>query len=212
MQLRRGSLFGRVSQGLWEFCLWGFLQRVMGPPSSCAPPAHAIHIALTYAHPVLTTPTQLPILAVLLFSTLCLFLVAEAKDLYKVRGFKFVCAWGRRTSLSKQVQGDTLKPQVTHPLSSNPSFRADPGCQENRDGSRAEEAIPQGAFPCLSILGVCMRLACTYPPFLRYLLRSQLLRYFVFHLSIVPTFLLTPVPPTHRALPPSLPPLFPPLP
>jgi len=41
------------------------------------------------------TSTQLPILAVLLFSTLCLFLVAEAKDLYKVRRGLNLYALGR---------------------------------------------------------------------------------------------------------------------
>jgi hypothetical protein len=56
-----------------------------------SPPLRAAYSQTTYmrshmhALPV-QTPIQLPILVVLLFSTLCLFLVAEAKNLYKVRG------------------------------------------------------------------------------------------------------------------------------
>lgn len=92
MQLRRGSLFGRVSQGLWGFPLW-CLQRdsggVIGSPLIVCALLLLTRHTHTRSHmhtPLVTTLEQLPILAVLLFSTLCLFLVAEAKDLYKVRG------------------------------------------------------------------------------------------------------------------------------
>ena len=63
-------------------------------------------------------PTQLPILAVLLFSTLCLFLVAEAKDLYKVRRGLNLCAWEGRTSIFKQEREDADKrKRLIHSLS-----------------------------------------------------------------------------------------------
>lgn len=59
---------------------------VIGSPLRVPLLSSDTHCAHICTYPVLTIPTQLPILAVLLFSTLCLFLVAEAKDLYKVRG------------------------------------------------------------------------------------------------------------------------------